>query len=143
MHVYVTKYPKFFNEVDPDCDKTTFYFWEPRYDPKPDSSKYYLTTDLRSELNGLVGQLNDLIADAVDAVNAKLDSPQVHVVDPNPKFDHEHHWCEEGDFHEPYPDREDTWFFLSGWPDVSIYEDALWKKVEATEDVSSMRNLLR
>lgn len=121
LHLYVTSYPRFFNDVDKDCDKTTFYWWSPGYNPAWDPRKIKLTTDLRRELNGLVDQLNNLIQDAVKEANAIAPGKdRVHFVDMNPAWEGgaKHRFCEAGDFHEPDENRSDTWFFLSGWKDV-------------------------
>ncbi|KAI9890439.1 MAG: hypothetical protein M1814_003923 [Vezdaea aestivalis] len=121
FHVYVTSYIAFFNQDDNDCDKSTFYFWEPRYDDKPNhqSSLVYLEKPIRKEFNDLVGKLNDVIKGAVDDANRDHGKNQVHAVDVNGRFD-KHRWCEAGDFHEPDESRRDTFFFLSGWRDYSV-----------------------
>ncbi|KAI1928490.1 hypothetical protein LOZ65_001983 [Ophidiomyces ophidiicola] len=119
FHLYVTSYIGFFNHDDPDCDKTTFDYWWAGYNPSWDPRIVYLTRPVRKELNGLVGQLNDVIRGAIDDANNEHRSNQVHFVDVGSKWAN-HRWCEAGNFHEPDPGRKDTWFFLSGWPDVEI-----------------------
>jgi hypothetical protein len=129
----------FFNADDPDCDKTTFYYWSPSYNPdKPVDGNVYLTTDLRNELNELVQQLNTVISKAVKDANTQHGGNQTHFVDVNPKFDDKHHWCEEGDFHEPDENRQDTWFFLSGWKDEPIdsAHSSIQKEMDDKEQVS-------
>lgn len=135
FHLYVTTYPLFFNDVDEDCDKTIFNYWWARYNPPSDPRNLYLTTDLRKELNGLVSQLNDVISAAVRDTNTARGSTQVHLVDVNPAFKDQHHWCEQGNFHEPDSSRQDTWFFLSAWPDVPIFQAAIDRVQQVTIDV--------
>jgi hypothetical protein len=80
----------------------------------------HLTKNLRHEIDDLVMDLNKLIGKAVDEANAEHGgNQQIHFVDVNPRFT-AHRWCEQGDWHEPAPEVDSTWFFLSGWPDVSI-----------------------
>lgn len=141
----MTSYPLFFNEDDSDCDKTTFYYWAPGYYPKHGKTDVpFLTTELRKELDGLVTQLNTVISNAIDDANTQQGRTQVHFVDVNPKFEDNHRWCEEGDFHEPNEDREDTWFFLSGWKDFDIPDvsSATQSQNEAQEQVSRMPSML-
>ncbi|CAM1501517.1 Fc.00g035010.m01.CDS01 [Cosmosporella sp. VM-42] len=125
FHLYVTGYAKFFNEATADCANTTFYWFQPRYHPygpDPDDDLVYLTTDVRSELNDLVGQLNGVISGAVSDANEAYGSNQAHFVNVDSSFSDNHRWCENpnGEFHEPDESRDDTWFFLSAWKDVSI-----------------------
>ncbi|KPM41745.1 hypothetical protein AK830_g4814 [Neonectria ditissima] len=122
FHIYVTSYVGFFNHDDPDCDKTTFQYTNPRYDPPSDwpaNRIVLLKTDLRHELNDLVGRLNEVIGAAADETNSENGREQVHFVFVNPRYD-SHRWCEVGDFHEPDSSRADTWFFLSAWPDIPM-----------------------
>ncbi|KAF2268066.1 SGNH hydrolase [Lojkania enalia] len=122
FHLYVTSYVGFFNHDTTDCDKSTFHYWWAAYNPPsdwPTNRIVYLTTDLRHEINDLVTNLNNVISAAVSDVNKERGGEQVHFVDVNPRFN-VHRWCEQGDWHEPAPQVESTWFFLSGWPDVSI-----------------------
>jgi hypothetical protein len=117
--IYVTGYLGFFNHDDPDCDKTTFHYWWAKYNPPWDPRIVLLKKALRKELNDLVDQLNNVIRAAVDDANRDHGRDQIHFVDIGRKY-MEHRWCEAGDFHEPDPGRQDTWFFLSGWADVAI-----------------------
>ena len=73
----------------------------------------------KKELNELLVKLNSVIQNAVEDANRQINANQVHFVDVNPRFDN-HQWCESNDVHEPDSKRSDTWFFLSGWPDVSV-----------------------
>ena len=135
----------FFNADDPDCDKTTFYFFDPSYKPdKAEKNVVYLTADFRNEMNALAQQLNTVISQAVDDANTEHGSNQTHFVDVNPKFDDKHHWCEEGDFHEPDEDRQDTWFFLSAWKDFPIDSSSseVQKGYDDAERVSQASYLL-
>lgn len=88
---------------------------------------------MRSELNGLVEQLNTVIAAAVRDANQQQGREQVHFVDVNEKFNDNHHWCEEGVF-EPMKNRQETWFFLRGWKDVPIPDSTLSPSQTAAEE---------
>lgn len=71
----VTGYTGFFNHDTTDCDKSTFHYLWAGYKPPSDwplNRIVYLTTSLRTELNGLVGQLNSLIESAVQDANSEL-----------------------------------------------------------------------
>jgi hypothetical protein len=126
FHIYVTSYVPFFNEIDTDCDQTTFQFMNAAYQPKPNPDNVLLTTTVRAELNALVAQLNSVISELVDLLNVLNIGPQVLFVDMTDTWvNNQHRWCESGNFHEPDPTRADTWFFLSGWPDVNIETNAL------------------
>jgi len=81
-------------------------------------------------MNGLILRLNIVIDDAIKQVNSQRGTQQVHYIDIDSKFQDQHYWCESGNFHEPEPNRQDTWFFLSGWPDVP-WPDALNTTSEA------------
>jgi hypothetical protein len=98
----------------------------------------WLSTEKRKALNDLVLQLNGLISDAIDKTNNAQGRKQVHFVDTNPQFDDQHRWCEAGDFHEPDPGRLDTWFFLSGWSDITVLDDAITTEINVTEEVSAV-----
>jgi hypothetical protein len=123
--IYVTGYTAFFN-VDTDyCDQTTFWYWNPHHaglfetlDPQVDPA---LTKDLRLRLNNLVTDLNRLLIGAIDNVNTGGTQHAVFV-DPNTRFNG-HRFCEQDngqDVQEPAPNRQDTWFFLSAWPDNNL-----------------------
>ncbi|KFY31523.1 hypothetical protein V493_01031 [Pseudogymnoascus sp. VKM F-4281 (FW-2241)] len=138
FHLYVTSYVNFFNAATTDCNDTSFHYHWGGYKPSPDwpiGRIVYLSTDLRSELNALVDKLNTVIAGAVSDANAEHGLAQVHFVDLAKSFDNGHRWCEnpKGEFHEPNPSRDDTWFFLSGWGDVSI-DAAGASTTNSTED---------
>ena len=126
FHLYVTSYVAFFNADTTDCDKTTFHYFWAAYDPSSDpilNRIVYLTTDLRAELNNLVITLNSVIQAAVNDANTEYGTSQVHFVDVNAYYDiGQHRWCENpnAEFHEPDPDRVDTYFFFSAWKDTSI-----------------------
>jgi hypothetical protein len=118
----VTSYIEFFNAATTDCDKSTFHYWWAGYNPSSDwplNRIVYLKQDLRTEIDNLVVDLNKVIQSAVEEANKEHGGYQITFVDVNARFN-AHRWCEQGDWHEPAPDHDDTWFFLSGWPDVSI-----------------------
>ncbi|CAO2648048.1 Nn.00g089700.m01.CDS01 [Neocucurbitaria sp. VM-36] len=120
--LYVTNYAAFFNFDTTDCDKSTFHYWWAGYNPSSDwplNRIVYLKQDLRVEMDGLVMDLNKVIEAAISDANAAHGGDQIYFVDVNPRFNG-HRWCEQGDWHEPAPGVDSTWFFLSGWPDVSI-----------------------
>jgi hypothetical protein len=121
FQLYVTSYPIFFNDQTADCQYSSFHYWWGGYNPASDfpvNRIVYLTTDLRTELNGLVEQLNGVILSAVQAANAAHGGNQVHFVDIVDSYT-SHHWCEDG-VHEPDSTVQNTWFFLSAWPDVGF-----------------------
>jgi hypothetical protein len=113
----------FFNVATTDCDKSTFHYHWAAYNPPSDwplNRIVYLTQELRVELDDLVTDLNNVTQAAISEANtANGGEPQIHFVDLNQRFD-THRWCEQGDWHEPAPNVQSTWFFLSAWPDVSI-----------------------
>lgn len=63
--------------------------------------------------------MNKVIESAVTEANKEHGGSQINFVDVNARFN-AHRWCEQGNWHEPAPQVDSTWFFLSGWPDVSI-----------------------
>ncbi|KAF2729342.1 SGNH hydrolase [Polyplosphaeria fusca] len=125
FHLYVTSYAGFFNVDTTDCDKSTFHYWWAAYNPPsdwPTNRIVYLSQDLRKEINQLVTDLNKVIQSAVQEANNPNGGSQtdrIHFVDVDQTFN-AHRWCEQGDYHEPAPQIQSTFFFLSGWPDVSI-----------------------
>ncbi|KAH7380166.1 SGNH hydrolase-type esterase domain-containing protein [Pyrenochaeta sp. MPI-SDFR-AT-0127] len=136
FQLYATSYVGFFNFDTTDCDKSTFHYWWAAYNPPSDwplNRIVYLTRDLRREIDGLVMGLNKVIEEAVSEANAEHGGQQIHYVDVNGRF-MARRWCEQGDWHEPAPKVDTTWFFLSGWPDVSIeVSSANTAAVEAAE----------
>ena len=119
--LFVTGYPKFFDEQTTGCNKASFHYWWSTqeigflHDPRI----VLLTTDLRTELDALVDKLNGVIQGAIEDANNERDTNQVHFVNIVDKFSNgNHRWCENG-VRDPEPSRQDTWFFLSAWPDVN------------------------
>lgn len=78
-----------------------------------------MTRELCRDMDSLVMNLNKVIEEAVSEAYAEHGGQQVHDIDVNGRFN-THRWCEKGDWHEPAAQVDTTWFFLSGWPDVSI-----------------------
>ncbi|KGO39835.1 Esterase, SGNH hydrolase-type [Penicillium expansum] len=117
FNLFVTGYIGFFNQDTIDCDQSSFDYWKSDY--QPSGNRVMLTRDLRTELNVLVGQLNNMIEDAVRDANAKAKTTQVHYVDVQKRFD-SHRWCEQGSWHEPDSSVPSTYFFLSSWPDLPL-----------------------
>ena len=122
FELYVTGYPRFFNADTDWCDNVTFWFWQPEHhvDAPRSGDWAYLTKERRTVLNQLVDELNAIMFEAIEWVNA-FGEERVHVLDPNPLFEG-HRFCdidaETGEkVQEPDLRRKDTWFFLSSWPD--------------------------
>ncbi|KAJ5951187.1 uncharacterized protein N7479_009600 [Penicillium vulpinum] len=135
--LFVTGYPGFFNQDTTDCDKSSFHYWSGAYKPPSDwpfNRIVYLTTSLRTELNLLVSQLNNVIEAAVQDANSQVGSTKAYYVDVQQKFD-THRWCEEG-IHEPDSSAPNTYFFLSAWPDLSLDSNAVTSS--DSEDISSL-----
>jgi hypothetical protein len=122
LGLYVAGYPEFFNNETTTCAWSTFFYPWPGYKNWFTWQPYYvfLTQALRTELNGLVTELNSVIEAAVDAANAEWGGAQVTYVDMVEPWraGNDHRWCANNDVYEPDSSRADTWFFLSGWPDV-------------------------
>jgi hypothetical protein len=78
--LYVAGYPEFFNPDTSDCERTTFFYWSPAYDPWTTAPR--LTKELRAELNDLVHRLNTAIQNAVEAANDAWGGTKVHVCHP-------------------------------------------------------------
>lgn len=122
LNLFVTGYPGFFNQDTSDCDKSSFHYFWGGYKPSSDwflDRIVYLTEDLRSELNLLVTQLNNLVEAAVNDANSEAGrGSAVHYVNIQNKFD-SHRWCEQG-IHEPDAKAPNTYFFLSAWNDIPL-----------------------
>lgn len=119
--LYVAGYPAFFDEQTTDCNRATFHYWYASNRPSAihGDRLIMMTTDLRVELDALVTKLNGVILGAIQDANAAHGTSQVHFVDVVERFaDGNHRWCENG-VADPDPSRQDTWFFLSAWPDVN------------------------
>lgn len=117
FNLFVTGYVGFFNQDTTDCDQSSFDYWDGAYQSSRDL--VMLTRDLRTELNVLVGQLNNVIEDAVRDANSEAKTTQVYYVDVQKRFD-SHRWCEQGSWHEPDSSVPSTYFFLSSWPDLPL-----------------------
>lgn len=146
LGLYVAGYPEFFNNETTTCEWSTFQYWNPSYrhwwnwDPR----FVFLTQALRTELNGLVTQLNGVIAAAVDAANAAWGGSQVTFVDVAPAFrgdvdGTDHRWCAANSVYEPVETREDTWFFLSGWYDVNSTGASISSADQDAADLAALR----
>ncbi|KAF2746553.1 SGNH hydrolase [Sporormia fimetaria CBS 119925] len=132
FHLYVTGYVPFFNVDTADCDKSSFHYWWGGYNPASDGRIVLLNKDLRLKMNNLVVDLNTLIDISVAGANKQHGSENVHFVDVGNRYD-KHRFCEDEKVHEPAPQRSDTWFFLSGWPDVGVSGNAADQAVEQQE----------
>ncbi|KAJ4404934.1 hypothetical protein N0V82_010404 [Gnomoniopsis sp. IMI 355080] len=123
-HIYVTSYTGFFNADAGNtyCDDVTFWFWRPQRNTGPKADGYvYLDVATRSELNDLVNSLNTLISNSVDQVVSEQGTRRLHFVDISPQFDG-HRWCEPN-VNEPDETTENTWLFLSAWPDRTGHDE--------------------
>lgn len=127
FHLYVTGYPQFFNKDTSDCNKTTFYFWDPRHEKDgkdgTGSEDVFLFQDLRATFDEVLDLFNAAINEAIKDANDALGNSniQVHFVEINSRWvSGKHRWCESEDDHEPDEGRADTWFFLSAWKDVGV-----------------------
>lgn len=126
LMLYVAGYPVFFNTETEDCKDSSFHYWWGGYKPSSDWFLHrivYLDKKLRSELFELVFHTNTAIGEAVDEANAEWGETAVRFINVDNSFGHngvDHRWCSSEDVHEPDENREDTWFFLSGWKDVSL-----------------------
>lgn len=120
--VYYTGYPAFFNVDTTYCNDVTFWWASPHHRPLHINDGYpYLNQVFRRELNDLVQSLNTYISDTINQFNARPESPnnpQVVFVPTDAAFNG-HRFCEDG-VQEPSPQRQDTWFFLSGWADNQL-----------------------
>ncbi|KAJ5518742.1 Esterase SGNH hydrolase-type [Penicillium expansum] len=79
FNLFVTGYIGFFNQDTTDCDQSSFDYWKSGY--QPSGNRVMLTRDLRTELNILITQLNNVVEDAVRDANAEAKTTQVHYVD--------------------------------------------------------------
>ena len=121
--VYMSGYPAFFNTDTTICDRSSFRIYNPHHDNTGiERGEPWLTQALRSQLNGLVTDLNTFLLQVVGTVNNYYRASRVSFVDPNPAFNN-HRWCEEG-VYDPDSSRMDTWFFLGSWGDNSLPGDA-------------------
>ena len=121
--IFLTGYPAFFNVDTASCDYSTFYYWQPGHHGFHRIGNWaYLYQALRLKLNNLVTSLNTMLSQVADAVNSAYPSQRVWFIDPNPRYDG-HRFCEKDggtEVTEPDENRQDTWLFLSGWPDNSL-----------------------
>ena len=105
FQLYITGYAHFFN-IDTDGCNTTSFGALPVHKP-------LLSTALRTAINGLVQDLNDMYQAAITEEN----NPKVHYVDisisPNDGFDM-HRFCDIG-ITDQYND-DNLWFWNLNWP---------------------------
>ena len=109
--LFVTNYPKFWNDATDQCDTTSFSYW-----PGPSGSDK-MTKDKRTQMNNLSDQMNAVILSVVENWNnpqsAHYDA-RVHYVDIDSAFEG-HRFCE-NEYQEPWWDdepngRPDQWIF--------------------------------
>lgn len=133
FQLYVANYPTFFNEETTDCNDASFHYWWGGNRPSSDwpiGRIVYLSQDLRKELNDLVRKINQVILSAVLDADQEHGGNRVHYIDINQRFDDgNHRWCEP-DVKDPDPNRKETWFFLSGWPDVEGPDTASTESID-------------
>ncbi|KAI0451451.1 SGNH hydrolase-type esterase domain-containing protein [Xylaria acuta] len=135
LDLYVAGYPSFFESETEDCNYSSFDFYWSGYHYVHGDNIVMLAQELRRQLNDLVDHLNDVIGDAVKEANNAWGSYRIHFVRMQDRFagGADHRWCATEDVHEPDPDRKDTWFFLSGWPDVDSTASAQQDESEGLE----------
>ncbi|KAJ5824723.1 esterase family protein [Penicillium robsamsonii] len=118
---------------------TGFHYFLGGYKPPSDgwwpNRIVYHTSSLRTKLNLLVSQLNDLIKAAVQDVNSQVGSTNAYYVDVQQKFD-THRWCEQ-EIHEPDSSTANTYFFLGAWSDLRLGKNGVTSS--DPEDMSSLR----
>jgi hypothetical protein len=102
--LYVLGYPRYWNQVTDDCDKSRFWFWRAWSGPE-------LTKDNRKDMNDLTLELNKVIKDVVTRVGGALvgDSRRIMYIDTDPVFEG-HRFCEPGST-EPNPNNPNNYFF--------------------------------
>lgn len=89
-HLYVLRYPRFFNDQTEQCNEIQFMAWctgkvSPTLPVLP------LTMDRRSRMNALTNNLNTAISNAV--LKARANGANIRYIDPNPYFEG-HRFCE-------------------------------------------------
>ncbi|OJJ98707.1 hypothetical protein ASPACDRAFT_30615 [Aspergillus aculeatus ATCC 16872] len=136
FRLYVTGYPRFFNNETTTCDYSSFHFWWGKYNGAWDPRIVYLTTAMRTEMNGLVQQVNSVISAAISEANTVLGSAGVVYVDVEPYFEG-HRFCEDG-VKEPDSSRDATYFFLSNWKDVMIDNQETTTSAEIAAEVATI-----
>ena len=95
-----------------------------------------LTKPIRAEMNDLVNKLNAVIQTAVEETNREEERHGVHYVDMNQAFNG-HRWCE-GSGHEPEPSNDNTYLFLSGWPDVDPATGAVSTNIQDNAELQAL-----
>jgi hypothetical protein len=105
MHLFITGYPRFFNDTTDDCDKRSFNFG---CKDMGDARVLPLTKDRRKKMNDLTSRLDQTIKDIVGNYSPP-EGATITYVDTDPYFDG-HRFCEEG-VQEPSYRNKNIWFF--------------------------------
>jgi hypothetical protein len=118
---------------------TTFYQWQPGHHdfhrgPEKVQDWAYLYKARRNKLNSLVTSLNSMLQSVANGINQGYSDQKVWFIDPNPAYDG-HRFCEQN-AKEPDPARDDTWLFLSAWPDSALPDDPSARINAAIQDVA-------
>ncbi|KAI4687260.1 hypothetical protein J4E81_008108 [Alternaria sp. BMP 2799] len=100
-NLFITGYPRFFNQDTEYCNNVTFELW------CQDEKFLPLTKDQRTQMNELNLRLNEKIQSVIDA--NQPESGRITYVDTDPYFEG-HRFCEEG-VKEPSYRNKNIWFF--------------------------------
>ena len=110
FRLYVTGYPRLFNEETGQCDNVAFNYWS------FDLRKRYLTKERRRKINYVVKLLGHKIQEAVAKVNdewtisKKENKKRIIYIDIDPYFS-AHRFCEPGVIEPEYSLQKGAWFF--------------------------------
>ncbi|EPE35691.1 SGNH hydrolase [Glarea lozoyensis ATCC 20868] len=103
VQLYVTAYPRFWNDENPQCDNVT---WSSSY---PDDG--ILTRSMRKHMNNLIDELNQIIQDVIEGLSTILGGG-IYFVDSFQSAFNGHRFCEvetDPEYHNgPIDDK--TWF---------------------------------
>lgn len=115
--IYITGYAGFFGIEDETCDNVTWAVWN-----SVESTKQYLTLELRKALDEMVRSVNDVLRRV-----ATDEGPNVRFIDYNPHIEAARgRYCEAG-IVEPAPNRAE----------LSFYE---WSTVDPKENKTALQN---
>ncbi|RAH53137.1 hypothetical protein BO85DRAFT_481454 [Aspergillus piperis CBS 112811] len=91
-----------------------------------------LTTSVRQEVNELVEDIDKIIQNAIPDANNRRGSMDIAYADVDARFEG-HRWCEAG-VKEPDATNPSTFFFLSGWSDIT--EEGAIQQAFSSDDES-------
>ncbi|BCR99139.1 uncharacterized protein AKAW2_40822A [Aspergillus luchuensis] len=110
------------------CNRVNFKYWG----LNPTNPYTVLETSVRQELNELVEDLNRVIQNAIIDANNRRGSMDIAYADVDARFEG-HRWCE-GGVEEPDATYPSTFFFLSGWSDIT--EEGAIQQASSSDDES-------